>query len=184
MTTNINPGRTVVLATDGACLGNPGTGGWAVVINELDGDAIISRYALAGRADGTTTNQRMELTAAYEGLKYLGASLIPATVLSDSRYLVDGMSQWRDGWKANGWRKGDRKPVANVDLWIALDEMCPPARPVQWQWTRGHDGHDLNEIADKLANKAALGAFDDPAVSLMELHPELFQGSPKRCCVS
>lgn len=174
MTTEHNRGRSFLLVTDGACLGNPGIGGWSVIIHELDGDAVVSRHAHAGRADGTTTNQRMELTAAYEGLKYLGATSAPITVVSDSQYLVNGMTQWRDGWKERGWRKANRKPVENLDLWIALDQQCPTVRPIYWRWTKGHAGHKLNEAADMLANNAAKGVYGVPVGALADFHPELF----------
>ena len=174
MTINYTTGRRLVLAIDGACLGNPGPGGWAVIIHEMDGDTIISRSALAGRADGDTTNNRMEMTAAYEALRYLGADHTPATIVSDSQILVNGMTQWRDGWKANGWRKADRKPVLNLDLWMALDELCPKSRPIRWEWTRGHSGHPMNEMADMLANDAAAGIHRGELDELRRLYPGSF----------
>jgi ribonuclease HI len=138
MTINNTTGRHTVLAIDGACLGNPGPGGWAVVIHEMDGDTVVSRSALAGRADGDTTNNRMEMTAAIEALRYLGSKRPVTTIVSDSQILVNGMTQWIEGWKANGWRKSDRKQLLNLDLWMALDEMCPKSRAIRWEWTLGH----------------------------------------------
>jgi ribonuclease HI len=167
-------GRRFLLVTDGACLGNPGPGGWGVVIHELDGDTIVSRYALAGSADGNTTNNRMELTAAYEGLKFIGGTSTPIVIVSDSQLLVKGMTQWIDGWKQRGWRGSDRKTIKNTDLWMALDELTL-GREVYWEWTRGHYGHALNETADMLATNAAAGVYGgQPAVTLRAMHPQLF----------
>lgn len=171
MNTEYASGRSILLATDGACLGNPGPGGWGVVIHEYDGDTIIRRHALAGSADGDTTNNRMELTAAYEGLKFIGGTSTPITILSDSRYLVDGMTQWLPGWKERGWRTADRKTVKNADLWMALDDLTR-ARKVQWKWTKGHAGDPMNEDADMLANNAAAGLYRHTA--LTQAHPRLF----------
>lgn len=148
--------RSYLLFPDGACLGNPGPGGWGVVIHELNSDTIVRRHALAGSAGGDTTNNRMELQAAIEGLRYLGDPGDPVTVVSDSEYVVKGMTQWLEGWKVRGWRKSDRKPVLNVDLWTVLDELAGGLR-VSWQWVRGHNCHPLNEVADMLANNAAKG---------------------------
>ena len=160
--------------TDGSCRGNPGPGGWGVVVLELDGDAVISRRALTGRADGNTTNMRMEMTAVYEGIRSLGATGSPITILTDSEIIVKGMTQWLPGWKDNGWRKADRKPVLNLDLWMGLDAVAPKGRVVHWRWTKGHAGHELNEAADMLATNAADGVYGDPVGSLINFHPELF----------
>ena len=118
MNTAHTTGRSYLLATDGACLRNPGPGGWGVVVHELDGDTIVSRSALAGGADGRTTNNQMELTAAIEGLRSLGDTTLPITIISDSKYLTNGMTKWLPNWKARGWRTSDRKPVKNRDLWM------------------------------------------------------------------
>lgn len=136
----------ILIATDGACRGNPGPGGWAAILRAGGKEQILS-----GAAPGTTNN-RMELTAALEALKALTQ---PAEVLveTDSRYLVDGMTRWIAGWQKTGWRTADRKPVANRDLWQALAEAAAPHR-IRWQWVRGHNGHILNERADALANAA------------------------------
>lgn len=174
--TNINSssGRHLVLATDGACLGNPGPGGWAVVIHELDGETIVSRSAIAGRAKSNTTNNRSELKAAVEALKVAKALSYPAmTIVSDSQYVTKGASEYLPGWKAKGWRKSDRKPVLNQDLWEALDEAAQGLE-VNWQWTRGHSGQPMNEMADKIANDAAAGAHSGKPTELLRLYPETF----------
>ncbi len=164
-------GHRFVLHTDGACLGNPGPGGWGVIIHEMDGDAVISRTAIAGHADGNTTNNRMEAMAAYEGLKALGATSLPTLVISDSQLLVNGFNLWMHQWKAKGWRKADRKPVANLDLWMALEQLAS-GRNIAFRWTEGHAGNPLNEAADMLASNAARGVYDD--ITVADLHPDLF----------
>ena len=176
MTININPGRTLVLATDGACLFNPGPGGWAVIINEVDsGDAVVSRAALAGRADGDTTNNQMELQAAIEALRYSEGSGLPVTIVTDSEYVRQGITSWLPTWKANGWRKSDRKPVKNREQWETLDRLNE-TQEVTWTWVRAHNGHDMNEAADRLANDAAWGLCESHRGSLPDLYPELFSG--------
>jgi ribonuclease HI len=136
----------VHLVTDGACKGNPGPGGWAAILRSGGNEKILSGWEPA------TTNNRMELTAALMGLLALKR---PAAVLleTDSRYLVDGITRWVDGWQRNGWRTADRKPVRNSDLWMALVEAARPHR-IDWRWVRGHAGHAGNERADQLANAA------------------------------
>ena len=133
------------LFTDGACRGNPGPGGWAAIL-EIDGES----RELSGAAPDTTNN-RMELTAAIEGL---GATPDGATVevISDSRYVIDGITQWIHRWKRHDWKKSDRKPVLNQDLWQALSAVVD-ARQVTWQWVEGHTGHPENERCDVLANQ-------------------------------
>jgi ribonuclease HI len=138
-------GRRVVIHSDGACSGNPGPGGWGAIL-QFDG----REKELFGGAPATTNN-RMELTAAIEALSALTR---PSTVElhTDSQYLRLGITQWIRGWKRNGWRTADRKPVKNVDLWRALDTLIARHK-VAWHWVRGHAGHDLNERADELARK-------------------------------
>ena len=135
----------VVIHTDGACSGNPGPGGWGAIL-EFKG----REKELFGGAP-ETTNNRMELTAAIQALSALSR---PCTVdlHTDSQYLRHGITQWIRGWKRNGWRTADRKPVKNVDLWQALDALIAKHNVV-WHWVRGHAGHDLNERADELARK-------------------------------
>ncbi|MGV3576628.1 MAG: ribonuclease H family protein [Devosia sp.] len=165
-------GHRYVIACDGACLGNPGPGGWGVVIHEIDGDTLISRHALAGCAKGRTTNNEMELTAAIEGLRFLPETL-PTIVISDSEYVVKGMNEWRHGWKERGWRKSNRKTVENLGLWMALDKVADCC-PVVFRWVRGHNGDPMNEAADMLASNAAAGAYGDAVGELAGFHPELF----------
>ena len=132
---------------DGACRGNPGVGGWGVIL-----DHPKKRLELCG-GETNTTNNRMELTAAIEGLKALR---MPAkvTVHSDSKYVVKGMAEWVAGWIKKGWRKADRKPVANKDLWIELVDLASK-HEVTWEWVEGHTGDEMNEAADTLANQGA-----------------------------
>lgn len=127
--------------TDGACIGNPGPGGWGVLLVERDGE----RELFGG--ERATTNNRMEMTAAIEALK---ATQGPIRLHTDSQYLKNGITEWIKGWKRNGWRTADRKPVKNQDLWMALDEAVS-GRAVEWRWIKGHAGHAENERADALA---------------------------------
>jgi ribonuclease HI len=137
--------RTIEIYTDGACRGNPGPGGWGAVLV-----AGTHRKTLYGGAR-ETTNNRMELTAAIEALNALkGRQRV--TLHTDSRYLMDGISQWLPGWKRRGWKTAARQPVKNQDLWQALDEAAS-RHDVAWKWVRGHSGHAGNEEADALANR-------------------------------
>jgi ribonuclease HI len=136
----------LVIHTDGACRGNPGPGGWGVLLvwngthKELSG------------SEPATTNNRMELTAAIMGL----AALKRPTALSlqtDSQYVIKGITEWLPSWKARGWRTADRKPVKNQDLWERLDQVAGP-HTIQWIWVKGHSGDHGNERVDELANLA------------------------------
>jgi ribonuclease HI len=135
----------VEIYADGACKGNPGRGGWGVILlfNE-------NRKELCGGA-AATTNNRMELTAVIEGLRALKAPS-QVRVYTDSQYVQKGISEWIHAWKRRGWRTADKKPVKNVDLWMSLDEAAR-AHQVEWHWVKGHAGHPENERADALANK-------------------------------
>ena len=135
----------VVIHTDGACSGNPGPGGWGAIL-QFNG---YERELFGGAPD--TTNNRMELTAAIEALSALKR---PSHVElhTDSQYLRQGITQWIRGWKRNGWRTADRKPVKNIELWQALEALIERHK-VDWRWVRGHSGHGLNERADALARK-------------------------------
>lgn len=140
----------VEIATDGACKGNPGPGGWGVLIR------MGSREKELSGGEKLTTNNRMELTAAIEGLNALKRPC-RVTLSTDSRYVMDGLTKWIHGWRKNGWKTADKKPVKNADLWQKLIEAAAPHR-VEWVWVKGHAGHPDNERADKLASDAALAA--------------------------
>jgi ribonuclease HI len=134
--------------TDGACSGNPGPGGWGVLMIARDGETIVKTRELQG-GEADTTNNRMELLAAISALEALtrGTAL---TIITDSAYVKNGVSTWIHGWKRNGWRTADKKPVKNVDLWQRLDTAQARHR-VTWEWIKGHAGHPENERADELA---------------------------------
>ncbi len=136
----------VRITTDGACKGNPGPGGWAAILQWNGTEKVLSG------AERLTTNNRMEMTAA---LKALEAMKRPAsiTLVTDSKYLLEGMTQWIHGWKRNGWRNAAKHAVKNDDLWKALDAAARP-HSIRWEWVRGHSGHPMNERADALANEA------------------------------
>jgi ribonuclease HI len=136
----------VVIHTDGACSGNPGPGGFGAIL-EWGGR---KRELKGGEAH--TTNNRMELMAAIVALETLKRPC-DVDLHTDSQYLRQGITGWIDGWKRNGWRTADRKPVKNVDLWQRLDAAAA-RHTVHWHWVRGHAGHDLNERADELAREA------------------------------
>jgi ribonuclease HI len=140
----------VEIATDGACKGNPGPGGWGVLIR------MGSRERELSGGEKLTTNNRMELMAAIEGLNALKRPC-RVTLSTDSRYVMDGLTKWIHGWRKNGWKTADKKPVKNADLWQALIDAAAPHR-VEWTWVKGHAGHPDNERADKLASDAAFAA--------------------------
>lgn len=135
----------VTLYTDGACRGNPGPGGWGVVLKS--GHHLKELYG--GEAE--TTNNRMEMTAAIEGLKALNRACNVA-LYTDSQYLRKGVLEWLAGWKRNGWKTSARKPVKNQDLWQSLDQQLE-RHTIEWHWVKGHSGDPGNERADALANK-------------------------------
>lgn len=137
------------LFTDGACLGNPGPGGWAYILRDVEADTEAED---AGGED-KTTNNRMELTAVIEGLEAL-AGPARLTLIGDSEYVLKGLTEWMPGWKKRNWRKADKKPVLNVDLWQRLDELIAP-HELTVEWVRGHTGHTENERCDQLATTQA-----------------------------
>lgn len=136
--------------TDGACSGNPGPGGWGVVLQAKDGDALLKERELCGGA-AETTNNRMELTAAIEALQTLERES-KITLITDSVYVKDGITKWLWGWKKNGWRTAAKKPVKNAELWQKLD-AAQARHQVAWQWVKGHAGQPENERADALARQ-------------------------------
>ena len=138
---------TVEIFTDGACKGNPGPGGWGAVIRYGGHEKELSG------GEALTTNNRMEMMAAVEALKALKR---PCHVIlsTDSKYVMDGITKWIFGWRKNGWRTADRKPVKNAELWQELLAASAPHK-VEWKWVKGHAGHPENERADRLASAAA-----------------------------
>ena len=134
--------------TDGACSGNPGPGGWGVVLEARDGATLVKSRELSG-GEAETTNNRMEMMAAIVVLETLERPSA-ITVVTDSTYLKNGITGWIHAWKANGWRTSSRKPVKNTDLWQRLDAAQARHR-VTWEWVKGHAGHQQNERADELA---------------------------------
>ncbi|WP_323040420.1 ribonuclease HI [Gemmobacter sp.] len=141
--------------TDGACSGNPGPGGWGVLLIARDGDTVLKERELSG-GEADTTNNRMELLAAISALESLSrASAL--TIVTDSAYVKNGVTGWIHGWKRNGWRTADKKPVKNVDLWQRLD-AAQARHQVIWKWIKGHAGHEENERADALA-RAGMAPF-------------------------
>lgn len=139
--------KKVQLITDGACLGNPGPGGWAAILRYGD-----KKRELSGSSP-QTTNNRMELTAAIEGLRAIKEP-VEVEVVTDSEYLKNGITQWIHGWKRNGWKTSAKKPVVNQDLWTELDQLVSNHKVV-WTWTKGHANHEDNNRADELATQAA-----------------------------
>ena len=137
--------KHIEIFTDGACRGNPGPGGWGALLR-YNG---VERELFGGDPD--TTNNRMELSAAIEGLKALKEHC-KVTLTTDSVYVKNGITQWMSSWKKKNWKTAARKPVKNVDLWQALDEQNQ-RHDVEWCWVKGHSGHRENEIADQLANR-------------------------------
>jgi len=141
--------------TDGACSGNPGPGGWGVLLRASEGGQVLKERELCG-GEADTTNNRMELLAAIQALETLGrASTI--TIVTDSAYVKNGVTSWIHGWKRNGWRTADKKPVKNAELWQRLDSAAA-RHTVTWKWVKGHAGHPENERADALA-RAGMAPF-------------------------
>jgi ribonuclease HI len=141
----VKPLPHVELYTDGACSGNPGPGGWAFILKH----PATGKEREASGAEATTTNNRMELMAAIQGLTALkGRSIVE--LYSDSQYVLKGLREWMKDWKARGWRTADKKPVKNRELWEQLDELIQ-GHEVRFHWVRGHSEHPENERADRLA---------------------------------
>lgn len=140
---------SITIYSDGACSGNPGPGGWAARLKYADG-----RIRELGGAEPDTTNNRMELRAAIEGLRFVNRGE-PVTMVTDSEYLLKGITTWIHGWKRKQWRTASRKPVLNQDLWRTLDELN--GRGVKWEYTRGHAGDPDNERCDEIAQAFSRG---------------------------
>ncbi|GGB97458.1 ribonuclease H [Novosphingobium endophyticum] len=142
--------KCVDIFTDGACKGNPGPGGWGVLLRMGEHEKELSG------SDPETTNNRMEMMAVIKGLNAL---IEPCEVVihTDSRYVIDGMTKWIHGWKKKGWINASKQPVRNADLWHDLIEATARHK-VHWEWVRGHSGHIENDRVDKLASDAALEA--------------------------
>ena len=137
--------KNIELFTDGACKGNPGPGGWGALLR-FGG---VEKSLYGGEAE--TTNNRMELMAAIEGLRALKEPC-EVVLVTDSQYVLKGITEWMAGWKRNGWKTAAKQPVKNADLWQLLDEQTQRHK-INWKWVRGHTGHRENEIADGLANR-------------------------------
>lgn len=141
--------KQVIAYTDGACSGNPGPGGWGAVL------AWNGRERELSGGEAETTNNRMELMAAIRALEALKRPC-PVKIVTDSEYVMKGITEWMDAWKARGWRTAGKKPVKNRELWERLDRQIQ-RHEVNWQWVRGHSGHEGNERADELAREAIPG---------------------------
>lgn len=141
--------------TDGACSGNPGPGGWGVLMIARDGGAVVKERELQG-GEKLTTNNRMELMAAISALEALSKP-VEITIVTDSAYVKNGVTEWIHGWKRNGWRTAGKDQVKNVELWQRLD-AAQARHKVIWRWIKGHAGHAENERADALA-RAGMAPF-------------------------
>ncbi|MET0026863.1 MAG: ribonuclease HI [Candidatus Thiodiazotropha sp.] len=137
--------RLVELFSDGACKGNPGPGGWGVVLRYAEHE----KQLYGGEPD--TTNNRMELMAVIQGLQQLKRPS-QVRVTTDSQYVKNGITQWIHNWKRNGWKTASKQAVKNADLWRVLDQEVAKHQ-VEWHWVKGHAGHTENELADRLANR-------------------------------
>ncbi|HEV2491514.1 MAG TPA: ribonuclease HI [Terriglobia bacterium] len=146
--------KKVVVTTDGACIGNPGPGGWACILRS--GRVAREMYGSEPR----TTNNRMELRAVIEGLRALREPC-QVTVYTDSEYVRKGITEWLERWKLNGWKKRDKGKVVNQDLWMELDQAAQQHR-IRWEWVRGHASHVDNLRCDFLANRAAREQISSP----------------------
>ncbi|MEO3998450.1 ribonuclease HI [Mesorhizobium sp. CAU 1732] len=149
--------KSIEVFTDGACSGNPGPGGWGAILRFTGKTKELS----GGEAD--TTNNRMELMAAISALNALKEPCA-VDLYTDSKYVMDGISGWIEGWKRNGWKTAAKQPVKNVELWQALDE-ARKRHKVTWHWVKGHAGHEENERADELARLAMAPFKKKPARS-------------------
>lgn len=173
-TAALTTSRHYAIFSDGACPGNPGRGGWGVLLQLHDGERVTRQAAFAGYQRPETTNIRMEMTAVLKGLLKLHREpQTPAVFITDNKMIVDAMTTGSFiRWKAAGWMKG-RKPLKNGDLWEAID-IAIGERAVAWQWVRGHAGHPENETANTLATNAAAGRYLKEGVTVRTAHGNLF----------
>ncbi len=141
------PKAKIYIYTDGSCLGNPGPGGWAALMRYKSTEKMFS----GGQPD--TTNNQMELMAVIQSLKAL-TKPCDIQLFTDSKYVLEGYTKWMDGWKSRGWKKSDKKPVLNKELWMELDKQGQQ-HEIEWHWVKGHSGHDENERVDQLARLEA-----------------------------
>ena len=143
--------ETVQIFTDGACKGNPGVGGWGVLIKSSNFINELKGY------EQLTTNNRMELIAVIEGIKSIEKNA-NIEITTDSKYVKNGINLWINNWKKNDWKTSSKKPVKNKELWLDLDKLVQNYN-IEWKWVKGHSGHPGNERADELANAAILDFF-------------------------
>ena len=145
------PKHRLVAYTDGACSGNPGPGGWGVLLQALSDGKVVKERELS-EGEELTTNNKMELMAAIAALEILDRSS-EITIFTDSKYVMNGIQTWLSGWKKNSWKTSSKKPVKNADLWKRLDALCQQ-HEVDWKWVKGHAGNIGNERVDELARRA------------------------------
>ena len=145
------PKHKLVAYTDGACSGNPGPGGWGVLLQAFSNDKVVKERELSS-GEKLTTNNKMELRAAIAALEILDRTS-EITIITDSKYVMNGIQTWLAGWKKNNWKTASKKPVKNEELWKRLDLLCEQ-HEVNWEWIKGHAGNMGNERVDKLARNA------------------------------
>ena len=145
------PKHRLIAYTDGACSGNPGPGGWGVLLQALSDGKVVKERELS-EGENLTTNNKMELMAAIAALEILERSS-EITIFTDSKYVMNGIQTWLSGWKKNNWKTSSKKPVKNDDLWKRLDLLCQQ-HEVDWKWVKGHAGNIGNERVDELARSA------------------------------
>ena len=145
------PKHKLVAYTDGACSGNPGPGGWGVLLQAFSNDKVVKERELSS-GEKLTTNNKMELRAAIAALEILDRTS-EITIITDSKYVMNGIQTWLAGWKKNNWKTASKKPVKNEELWKRLDLLCEQHK-VNWDWVKGHAGNMGNERVDKLARSA------------------------------
>ena len=144
-----NSANQIEIYTDGACSGNPGAGGWGAILLYKQHSKKISGF------EASTTNNRMELRAVIESLKIIKDQKFNIVIYTDSKYVQQGMLEWIDSWKKNGWKNSKKQPVKNIDLWQELDRLNCQFH-IKWMWVKGHNGNEYNEIADILAREAII----------------------------